>query len=86
MPHLSASDTVLDDKLEIAEVLSTYFCSVFTQDNGSAPKTSHLEEILSIDDIFISEEGVLSLLLKLDTKKSPGIVEILNAFFVRYAE
>lgn len=39
-----------------------------------------------IDDVYIHEEGVLSLLLNLDIKKTPGIDAIPNAFLVRYAE
>lgn len=86
VPRLSIGDTVLDDNFEIAKTLNTYFCSVFTQDNGNTPNISLFEEILPIDDVSVSEDGVLAMLLKLDIKKSPGIDEIPNAFLVRYAE
>lgn len=51
---------------------------------GHAPQTPH--DIPPISDISIPEEGIFSLLLNIDPKKSPGIDSIPNAFLVRYAE
>lgn len=52
-----------------------YFCSVCTSDNYITPDLATYEEIIAIEDVSISGEGggVLSLLLNLDPKKSPGI-------------
>lgn len=78
--------TARTDKKEMADALNNYFCSVFTDDDGIIPHFMTLEEVPPIDDISISEEGILSILLKLDVKKSSGIDGTPNTFLHRYAE
>lgn len=86
IPSLCINEVAVTDKAEIAEALNNYFYSVFTEDDGAAPSVPCCDEIPAISDLNVSEEGVLSLLLNLDVKKSPGIDTIPNAFLVRYSE
>lgn len=79
-------NVVVTEKTEICEALNRYFCSVFTSDNGIVPDFVACVGAPPIDDVYISEEGIFSLLLKLDVKKSPRIDAIPNAFLVWYAE
>lgn len=76
----------MTDSSEIACVLNEYFCSGFTSDNGSDIELISISDLPRIDNIHIEEDGVFSLLLKLDDKKSSGIDNIPTAFLVRYAE
>ncbi|XP_075741337.1 uncharacterized protein LOC142790265 [Rhipicephalus microplus] len=77
---------MLTDKLRIANALNEYFCSAFTSDDGKIPRISVLDATPPISSLDINEAGVLSLLLGIDVKKSPGVDEIPNAFLRRYAE
>lgn len=84
--NLTVNGGNVSDKLQLASTFNRFFCSVFVQDDASDPSFIPVKDAPSISDIFVSEEGVLSLLLKLDTKKTPGIDGIPNTFLVRYAE
>lgn len=84
--NLQVNNVSIHDKTQIAEALNKYFCSVFTKDDSTTPSFVSFEDVLPIGDVCITEEGVLSLLLNLDVKKSQGADEIPNAFLVRYAE
>lgn len=86
VPNLCLNNVVVTDKQQICEELNDYFCTVFTTDDNVAPSFSPSIVAPPIDDVYIHEEGVLSLLLNLDIKKTPGIDAIPNAFLVRYAE
>lgn len=77
-------NVAVNENTEICEALNRYFCSVFTADNGIIPGFVPCVGAPPIDVVYISEEGIFLLLLKLDVKKSPGIDAITNAFFVRY--
>lgn len=79
------NNEAVTDKGEI-EALNDYFCSVCTSDNYITPDLVTYEEIIAIEDVSISGEGVLSLLLNLDPNKSPGIDAIPNDFLIRYTE
>lgn len=84
--NLRIGQVTTADHSIIAESFNQFFCSVFTDDNGRRPSLELYNDPPPIDDVEVSEEGVLSLLLNIDAKKSPGIDGIPNAFLVRYAE
>lgn len=65
---------------------NSFFASVFTHDNGILPEFSTSPLQRPIDDVVISEEGVLNLLLNINTRKTPGPDGIPNEFLYRYAE
>lgn len=73
------------DPVTIANAFNSYFKSVFTIDNFQTPTFSLANPAPSIGDVCLSEEGILNLILNLDTKKSPGPDNIPNNFLVRYA-
>lgn len=81
---IKINDADVTDASCIATVFNKYFCSVFLR-MGDTPPEFHGNN-LELPDLIISEEGVFSALLHLDTKKSAGPDEIPNAFFCRYAE
>lgn len=85
-PTLSIDGIPVTDNAVIAEALNAYFGSVFVIDDGRAPEFSKFDHTEPMDNVSISEERILALLLKLDDKKSPGIDGIPNAFLKRYAE
>lgn len=68
------------------ENFSTFFSSVFTNDDGNLPSFSDSSNNPPINNLDISEQGVFNLLLNIDSKKSPGPDEIPNEFLKRYAE
>lgn len=57
---------------------------MFLRTNGQA--TEFWGAGIDVLDLFISEEGIFSALLHLDTRKATGPDDILNAFIYRYAE
>lgn len=71
-----------------AEAFNVFFHSVYAPDNGIThdyrPDNNGRNEALNAP--VITEAGVLSLLLKLDDKKSSGPDGIPNCFLKRYAE
>lgn len=83
---LYVDDEPVYDSLDVADALNRYFCSVFTDDDGNIPQFPSFIEVPPISDVCVNEEGVFSLLLHLNVKKSPGVDGIPNAFLVRYAE
>lgn len=68
------------------ERVNENFKSVFTVDDGTIPPFDKYRMLPSVEDVIITEPGVLNLLLNLDEKKSPGPDDIPNAFLKRYAE
>lgn len=82
---LIEGELVTDESL-LASSFNKFFCSVYTNDDGKQPNFAISQDVPKISDLMITEEGVLSLLLKIDIKKSPGIDCIPNTFLVRYAE
>lgn len=91
-PKQSEANTFVIDSIstseptKISNSFNENFTSVFTVDNGSTPTFEKYELLPSLDDIIITESGILNLLLHLDEKKSPGPDDIPNAFLKRYAE
>lgn len=84
--NLQNNGETITDRQLTANLFNQFFSSVFTHDDGVTPPTEEFVSLPPIGNVSISESGVLSLLLNLDTKKSPGIDCIPNAFLVRYAE
>lgn len=74
----------ITDPESIAHLFNEHFRSVYTEDNGTLPTFN--VSLPPMPDVVISESGILNVLLKLDTKKSPVADCIPNAFLKRYAE
>uniref|UniRef100_A0A131YG22 RNA-directed DNA polymerase from mobile element jockey n=1 Tax=Rhipicephalus appendiculatus TaxID=34631 RepID=A0A131YG22_RHIAP len=55
------------------------------EDDGTLPQTRP-SKLKPLDQLSITEAGILNLLLKLDSRKSSGPDDISNAFLRRYAE
>lgn len=71
----------------MARRFNEYFGSVFVESNITADSsTGGTDSLRSMPDITITEQGVFSLLLNIDSKKSPGPDNIPNEFLKRYAE
>lgn len=81
----SIDNETTNDPAEISEAFNRFFESVFTRDDLEVPLFYSASPFLSIPDIIISEEGVLNLILNLNTKKCKGPDDIPNAFLVRYS-
>lgn len=79
---IKIGDTIITDDAEIAEGFNQFFYGVFTALDEYGIKPTEVTE----DDIEITREGVLAMLLKLDIKKSAGPDGIPNVFLRRYAE
>lgn len=77
------NDTIVVDETSIATHFNEYFQSVFQKDCDSA-RASATSPYLDADIVSLS--GVVSMLLNLKTKASPGPDNIHNAFLRRYAE
>lgn len=60
-------------------------CKVFTKDNGVMPDLVP-RTVSTIEPLFITDAGVLNLLLGLDAKKACGPDNIPNQFLKRYAQ
>lgn len=83
----SNSGDVITDPSQIADQYNNFFHSVFAasqvdEDIESASNCAPR----AMNDIVITEEGILSLVLNVDTKKSAGPDGIPNEFLRRYAE
>lgn len=64
-------DSEISDPGPIAKAFSEYFQSVFTQDNGVIPPYSTTTNMsCAINNVTICKQGVLNLILNLDTKKA----------------
>lgn len=72
----------------IAHAFNSMFNSVFTPSSNRLPPdtTDALSVCGDTNDIVISRDGIVALLLKLDTKKSCRPDEIPNQFLRRYCE
>lgn len=70
------------EKLELANHFNTFFCSVFSNSSDS----SHNCAVPQFSDVnFISEQGVLNMLLNLKPKCPSGPGNVPNLFLRRYA-
>lgn len=84
--ELSTEDGVTNDKQDIANEFNTFFASVFTIDNDEPVEFELPCSFPDAEDLTLSVEGIMTLLLKLNTSKSMGPDEIPNVFLKRYAE
>lgn len=73
------------EKQDKAESFNNFFQSVFTAENKNVPSISS-RITTTIDDLIITDAGVMNLLLKIDPRKSSGPDNIPNEFLKRYAE
>lgn len=92
IPKSSLSDTFVingdptSDADTISNSFNEHFNSVFTTDNGAIPQYDKFTTVPPIQDLQISESGILNLLLNLDVRKSPSPDSLPNAFLKQYAE
>lgn len=69
---LTVNEATCNDSALVAQEFNNYFSSVFTRNAINPPLSIMYDKQNNDDRIVISEESILSLLLKLDTKKSVG--------------
>lgn len=81
--ELSIGDAIITDQKAIAHHFNDYFHSVYS---CSQPCTETVATTNVSDADFISYHGIVSMLLNLKTKSSPGPDNIPNVFLRRYAE
>lgn len=82
------NDALVTDPTVISSCFNSYFQSVFTVSDevGSLPLPRYQSHCTPMSDITLTYEGILSLILDIDEKKSVGPDEIPNIFLRRYAE
>lgn len=80
-----SSSLSLEQQTTKANEYNEFFNSVFTKDNNIVPPLPPPNP-LRIDPLNISQQGVLNLLLNLNSKKSNGPDNIPNEFLKKYAE
>lgn len=66
----SSLETLFSDKANLAKAFNDNFLSVFATDNGNAPSFASNSPVLAVNDVVITEQGIFSLLLNLNTKKN----------------
>lgn len=86
--YIVDSENVITNTSQIADKYNKFFHSVFAAsefvtEDFSRPSPFAPNEM---EDIFLSEEGILSLVLNIDPRKSAGPDGIPNEFLRRYAE
>lgn len=81
--EIQVDEVTITDPALIADHFNKYFQSVFSE-----PQYYELRDPMPIitDDVLITREGVLQMLLKVNPKKSSGPDGIGNSFLRRYAE
>lgn len=84
--ELHTNEGTIRDELQISEAFNRYFTGVFTKDDGLQTELSTVKEFLVVDNLVLSERGLLSLLLNLKTTTSIGPDGIPNLFLKRYVE
>lgn len=82
--------TIFEDK-EMAEVLNTYFCSIFNkEDTRSLPASSQQRLTSHLNNIYINKKEVIDKLCNLDVCKAPGpdkvYPRVLKEFAVELSE
>lgn len=90
IPHLLVDNRDVLREGDIANEFNRFFHSVFessANDVGEYTLEGSADgDVVGMDEVVISEEGIFSLLLDLDVKKSEGPDNIPNLFLKRYAE
>lgn len=81
--EIQVEEVSISDPALIADHFNKYFQSVFSE-----PQYYELRDLIPIipDDVLITREGVLQMLLKVNPKKSSGPDGISNSFLRCYAE
>lgn len=79
------SATTSDDSRNSANSFNGYFQSIFTIDDGKRPHLVPCDR-KPIEPLTITEQGLLNLLLRIDSKKAIGPDDMPNMFLKRYAE
>ena len=70
--HLDVNSILVDNNKEKANILNTYFASVYTEEpNGEIP-TIPTRSLVNQEGVIITENAVKKLLSELDVNKSPG--------------
>ena len=70
--HLDVNSILVDNNKEKANILNTYFASVYTEEpNGEIP-TIPTRSLVNQEGVIITENAVKKLLIELDVNKSPG--------------
>lgn len=80
---IKIGDMIATDARQISEHFNHYFHSVFSRGDSYAPQST---DSCLADDLAVSHEGVVSMLLNVNPKKPTGPDGIPNAFLHRYAE
>lgn len=78
-------ELTLEQKRAKSNIYNNFFHSVFTKDNRKIPQLLP-PDITGINAIDVSDEGIFSLLLELDPKKSSGPDNFPNPFLKRYVQ
>lgn len=90
LSHLVVDNRDVVEDADIAKAFNEFFHSVFevsASDVGDCLLERLVDDdTVSMGEVVISEEGIFSLLLELDDKKSAGPDNIPNMFLKRYAE
>lgn len=69
--NTAAGRTVTDNK-EMAEIMNSYFSTVFTRENGQAPEATNVDLNTRLSDVEITEKKVRDKLKKLRPSSAPG--------------
>lgn len=74
---VAASQLSAEEKQEKADSFNDFFQSVFTAENKNVPSISS-RTTTTIDDLIITDTGIMILLLKIDPMQSSGPNNIPN--------
>lgn len=91
-PKASSTNSILvgseitNDPVLISNAFNVYFQSVFSLDNNVYPSFPPTGRGVSVTDIDVTVEGVLTVVLNLDSKICPGPDGIPNLFLIRYSQ
>lgn len=83
---VTVNGATCNDSVLVAQEFNNYFSSVFTGNRSNSPLFITCDKHSNDERIIICQEGILSLLLKLDAKKSAGPDMLPNEFRRRYCE
>jgi hypothetical protein len=61
-----------DNNTDIANMFNEYFASIFTSDSDSNSERQDHSQVITIDNIVLSEEEVMAVVMNLDSNKAQG--------------
>ena len=68
-----------DNNTDIANMFNEYFASIFTSDSDSnSERQDYHSQVITIDNIALSEEEVMAVIMNLDSNKAQGPDNILG--------